>query len=427
MPYNIMDETDIGKLLCKMRNTYTKNVQPMQRLLNIMSGNEQKNWTPRECRSAYEAILAYYIDDEEELEWIRAVSGCSEGYRNLDTATKRRDKFVQYLQSTDSNFRLYGRDNHALSIAESKLLNRIGDKIQEELNEGRGLALFEEFLPSSGDSITQMGTQKPKMISCHAPDGNIRTETPRLTISTLQKEIRITVGEIIQVTAIPLLNNKIISETLKYSVSNPKILDISPNGMLTSVQTSSTEETAEVIIQSNDNTQIKLNVTIIPSKESYKPVIIDPNNFNPTFYIIQKVRVIGGVKEWTDYVNAKVGDTVEFQMEYKNITNGESQDNVSIRDILPSNLEYIPNTTKLWNEFYDGGLVSPDTSLFGNGINIGGYNPGANAYVRFRAKVVDQNLGVGANTLINWSQCGVGKVTIQDYASVLVDKICDRS
>ncbi len=148
--------------------------------------------------------------------------------------------------------------------------------------------------------------------------------------------------------------------------------------------------------------------------------------YDTDYTVTQKVRVIGGVKEWTDYVNAKVGDTVEFQMEYKNITNGESQDNVSVRDILPSNLEYIPNTTKLWNEFYDGGLISPDTAMFGNGINIGGYNPGANAYVRFRAKVVDQNLGCGTNTLVNWIQGGVGKVTIQDYASVLVNKVCEN-
>lgn len=60
------------------------------------------------------------------------------------------------------------------------------------------------------------------------------------------------------------------------------------------------------------------------------------------------------------------------------------------------------------------------------GINIGHYDKGANAYVRFTAEVVDKSLQCGSNTLVNWIQGSVGKKTIQDYATVVLNKVCEN-
>lgn len=144
--------------------------------------------------------------------------------------------------------------------------------------------------------------------------------------------------------------------------------------------------------------------------------------FDDNYLIHQQVR-LEGTKEWADYVEAKIGDRVEFQTEYKNLnSNGVIQENVMLKDILPSNLRYVPNSTKIWNDKFNDGLVTPDGDIIGCGINIGHYYPEANAFVRFTAEVVDEDLAYGSNTLVNWMQGSVGVATIQDYAGVILYK-----
>lgn len=64
----------------------------------------------------------------------------------------------------------------------------------------------------------------------------------------------------------------------------------------------------------------------------------------------KKVR-IKGTKEWAESVEAKVGDEVEYQIEYTNLLT-EQVNNVMIRDILPTNVEYVQNSTYLYNSNY---------------------------------------------------------------------------
>lgn len=150
--------------------------------------------------------------------------------------------------------------------------------------------------------------------------------------------------------------------------------------------------------------------------------------FDYEFSVEQKVRVVGGEdKEFKYAVNANIGDTVEFQLEYRNLST-ESQSNVSMRDILPPGLEYIEGSTMLYNKLYPNGLNVNHDDIVGDGIIIGRYagktetNVGANAFIRFCAKVVDASLENGVNELINWGQTGVGETVLQDYASVFVVK-----
>lgn len=92
-----------------------------------------------------------------------------------------------------------------------------------------------------------------------------------------------------------------------------------------------------------------------------------------------------------------------------------------IKDILPASLRYVPGTTKVYNSVNrDGISIKEDYIVTDKAINIGNYKPGANAYVRFTAEVIGDNLQEGSNTLVNWAQGSVNGRTIQDFAAVTV-------
>lgn len=151
--------------------------------------------------------------------------------------------------------------------------------------------------------------------------------------------------------------------------------------------------------------------------------------FDTDYTIEKKVRLVGD-KTWGTSVDAKVGDKVEFQIQYINKdSQGRAHTNVMIKDLLPKNLQYVPGTTKLYNGNHPNGATYTTETLMTTGINIGNYNKGANAYVRFTAVVVDENLQCGYNTLVNWAQAGVGEKTIQDYATVVLNKTegCEKT
>lgn len=144
--------------------------------------------------------------------------------------------------------------------------------------------------------------------------------------------------------------------------------------------------------------------------------------YDTAYTIENQVRLVGGDKTWGNSVDAKVGDKVEFRVAYKN-NDTTTQMNVMIKDILPAGLRIVPGTTKIVNTtFPNGGLMNSD-NIVTTGINIGGYTAGSNAFVRFQAEVVDEQLEPCGNTgLVNWAQGGVDKATIQDYATVRVIK-----
>lgn len=150
----------------------------------------------------------------------------------------------------------------------------------------------------------------------------------------------------------------------------------------------------------------------------------DVNEDTEIFYTIENdVRIVNSIdKTWKKEVNAKIGDKVEFQIEYKN-TSGESQKNVMLRDILPANLKYVPDSTRLANGNHpNGATIDQDDLVTTKGINIGSYAPGANALVRFYAEVVDENLADGEFVLHNWVHGTVNAKVLQDSARVRVEK-----
>lgn len=226
-------------------------------------------------------------------------------------------------------------------------------------------------------------------------------------------------GEIRQI-VIVMPSGESIDKLLEYVSSDPGLIEVSDDGFLLAHrgQPGETRRTAEITVKDETGVIATEPFTVDFTSGSFDPPVEDINDFVPSFLVTQKIR-LAGTTEWTTSVDAKIGDIVEIQIKYENISE-ITQENVMIRDVLPPNLDYIPGTTKLYNVEYDGGILSEGINT--TGVNIGNYTSGSNAYVRFSAKVVDVNLAPGSNTLVNWSKAGVGPVTLNDYATAVVQK-----
>lgn len=138
------------------------------------------------------------------------------------------------------------------------------------------------------------------------------------------------------------------------------------------------------------------------------------------FSVETKVRLADNEdKSWQDTVEAKVGDKVEFQIQYLN-TGNATQSNVLVKDTLPSNLRFVDGTAKIYNVNHPNGATFKNGYVMTEGTNIGAYGADSNAFIRFTAEVVDDNLACGSNTLINWAQVRVGDTVEQNYAQIHV-------
>lgn len=143
-----------------------------------------------------------------------------------------------------------------------------------------------------------------------------------------------------------------------------------------------------------------------------KPVFTDKN------YTVDKRVRLAGSKDWSESVEAKVGDKVEFVIKYQNTTEN-AVENVMFRDVLPTNLKIVSDVLVTNTSHPNGNKQTGDIQ---KGINIGGYAINAGAYITYTAEVIDNNLICGTNTLRNWGQIGVGQITLQDPADVVVKK-----
>ena len=142
--------------------------------------------------------------------------------------------------------------------------------------------------------------------------------------------------------------------------------------------------------------------------------------YHYSFTLDTQVRSVGSEDDsWQKESAAEIGDTVELQIIYEN-TDDFTQKDVIVRSVLPENLEYVAGTTMLYNTNHPDGLLLDTDAVVDNGINIGAYTAGSNAYVRFTARVVNKNLAWGSNTLVNWGRASVGETVQQTYAGIAV-------
>ena len=128
-----------------------------------------------------------------------------------------------------------------------------------------------------------------------------------------------------------------------------------------------------------------------------------------------------GTEAWSEVVNAKIGDEVEYRIDYQNLL-ADSVKDVIINDVLPTNVEYVQGSTYLYDIEHKNGLLLKNDNITTKGINIGNFAPRGNAYVIFTGKVVDNTLACGSNQLVNWAGSTVNGVVSKDDASVMVIK-----
>lgn len=160
----------------------------------------------------------------------------------------------------------------------------------------------------------------------------------------------------------------------------------------------------------------------IPGCFEYSGVVtIDVKVHSSVAAKVSKTVRLKGTKTWSESVEAKVGDEVEYQIEYVNLLS-ETVNDVMIRDVLPTNVEYVKDSTYLYNSNYQSGVLLADNTVTTTGINIGSYGAKGNAYVRFTGKVVDETMSCGKNQLVNWASATVKGSVYKDDASILVSK-----
>lgn len=137
------------------------------------------------------------------------------------------------------------------------------------------------------------------------------------------------------------------------------------------------------------------------------------------FNVNKTVRINGAAdKTFKESVNVKPGDKVDYQIHFKN-TGDVQQSNVSIRDTLPTGVKYVAGSTMLSN---DSGTRAVADGITTNGLNIGGYLPNGDAYLKFTAQVgTKEELTCGTKTLVNTVKATTPSGSDEDTANVVVD------
>ncbi len=144
--------------------------------------------------------------------------------------------------------------------------------------------------------------------------------------------------------------------------------------------------------------------------------------FDTSFDVETKVRLVNDEDDgWKDSVEVSVGDTVEFQISYMNMSDAVQTD-VAVRNLLPDNLHYVDGSARVVNAKHSDGISIEGDYLNTDGIVIGSYNTGTGATITFSAKVADDNLTVGENTLENLGQIMADSHTMQASTTVIVLK-----
>ena len=210
---------------------------------------------------------------------------------------------------------------------------------------------------------------------------------------------------------------------LSYTSEDPDVATVSKKGVvLAQGKWEGTESrTTKITIQAENGKTAKQLITVEKNYDDISPTT-DVEDFDAGYTIQASVRPAGTTgKNWTDNLNVEIGDELEYQIAYINKSN-DTQHHVVINDVLPTNLEYIPGSTKVWNGNHPDGADVNNDGIVDGGIDIGSYTAGSNAIVRFRAKVVDDNLADGGNMLVNWARGSIGDVVLQDYANIHLTK-----
>lgn len=106
---------------------------------------------------------------------------------------------------------------------------------------------------------------------------------------------------------------------------------------------------------------------------------------NASYLSINKMGNVAGGSGWLKDFSAQPGNNVSYVINIKNEGNTVIH-NVTVRDQVPTGLSYVAGSARLINGSNPGGITISD-NLVTSGVNIGDYNPGSNALVRYSVSV----------------------------------------
>lgn len=148
--------------------------------------------------------------------------------------------------------------------------------------------------------------------------------------------------------------------------------------------------------------------------------------FAPTSeFTMSKMVSKHGDNKWVESYAAQPGETVDFLIKYKNVGQVQ-QDDVTFRDTLPTGMTYVNGSTIYGTAAHPNGTKASDNIANGTGINLGSYAPNGNTWTIFSAKITsnDKLDKCGKNTLINKAKVTTQGGSIEDTATVTVNKEC---
>lgn len=147
----------------------------------------------------------------------------------------------------------------------------------------------------------------------------------------------------------------------------------------------------------------------------------------PNFEITKDVAP-AGTTSYVDKLATTANSEVTYKLKYKNVGSTQ-QDNVVLRDKLPKGLTYVKGSTQVSNSKtnHKWSPVSEDT-ITGRGINVGSYAPGGAVYVKFNARVAnnDDLATCGVNTIVNTATAETSNGSKSDDATITVTKKCEE-
>ena len=240
---------------------------------------------------------------------------------------------------------------------------------------------------------------------------NIFGNAPEITnIFVPESVLTLPLGESRQL-EVAVLPQEAAGAKLSYVSSDPDVVIVSADGVITALRERKSTALVDIIIQAENGVSQILQVDVPNSQEvaDVKPtgdVLLETNVRRLT------------TNAFLDIASAQPGEVLEWQIHYKNISEVTTE-KVLIKAVLPSGLEYMQDTTKIYNTAYETGIIWKNDILT-TGINIGSYSPNGDGYVRFRTVVTKEALEVGSPVLYLWGQVNADGITAQDSAHVFL-------
>ncbi|WP_399879982.1 hypothetical protein ACGH7X_00095 [Streptomyces sp. BBFR51] len=142
----------------------------------------------------------------------------------------------------------------------------------------------------------------------------------------------------------------------------------------------------------------------------------------PNFVISQAVSQAG--ETVTSGLRFEVGTRVTFKMHYRN-TGTTQQNNVVLRSELPASFRYVSASTSFSTSRTDSKWKKTEDGVTEDGLNLGSFDPGGGAYLKFTAVLPDEeDVDCGLTNTTSTALARTPNGTKSAESVILVEKKC---